>query len=160
VPCLHLARNGPSKFCGEGLMLRAERTWRGRCLRVTRVTPLTFYREWMVQLLTRGRGRRFMVALAAPLPGATYAGVRWSTLAYVEKVRSQFLSLRQVDRTRVFSARSYWQISPVEAAISDRSSSLRIGKVGLFFSERLASLQTSGLHCVRTVLEIRTFRAT
>src|SRR6266478_4271940 len=37
---------------------------------------------------------RFMVALAAPLPGTTYAGARWSTLAYVEKVRSQFLSLR------------------------------------------------------------------
>src|SRR3981189_1467218 len=40
-----------------------------------------------------GGGRlRFMVALAAPLPGTTYAGTRWSTLAYVEKVRSQFLS--------------------------------------------------------------------
>src|SRR6266850_4065528 len=37
-----VARNGPSKFCGEGLMLRAERTWRGRYLRVTRVTPLIF----------------------------------------------------------------------------------------------------------------------
>src|SRR6267142_122746 len=36
------AQNGPSKFCGEGLMLRAERTWRGRYLRVTRVTPLIF----------------------------------------------------------------------------------------------------------------------
>src|SRR5258707_1747019 len=45
-PCPMLARNGPSKFCGEGLMLRAERTWRGRYLRVTRVTPLTFYPEW------------------------------------------------------------------------------------------------------------------
>jgi hypothetical protein len=33
--------------------------------------------------------------LAAPLPGTTYAGTRWSTLAYVEKVRTQFLSLRQ-----------------------------------------------------------------
>jgi hypothetical protein len=28
-----LAQNGPSKFCGEGLMLRAERTWRARYLR-------------------------------------------------------------------------------------------------------------------------------
>jgi hypothetical protein len=43
-----------------------------------------------------GGGRlRFMVALAAPLPGTTYAGARWGTLVYVEKVRSQFLSLRQ-----------------------------------------------------------------
>ncbi len=32
----------------------------------------------------------------APLPGTTYAGTRWTTLAYVEKVRSQFLSLRQI----------------------------------------------------------------
>ena len=63
---------------------------------MTRVTPLTFYPEWVVQVATRGRGRlRFMVALAAPLPGTTYAGTRWSTLAYVEKVRPQFLSLRQ-----------------------------------------------------------------
>src|SRR5260370_26955681 len=35
-----------------------------------------------------------MVTLAAPLPGTTYAGTRWSTLGYAEKVRSQFLSLR------------------------------------------------------------------
>jgi hypothetical protein len=34
-------------------------------------------------------------ALVAPLPETTPASVRWSTLAYVEKVRSQFLSLRQ-----------------------------------------------------------------
>src|ERR1700686_1826407 len=75
-----LYQNGPSKFCGEGLMLRAERTWRGRYLRVTRVTPLTFYPEWMVQVANQGRGRlRFMVALVAPLPGTTYAGTRWST---------------------------------------------------------------------------------
>jgi len=51
-----LAQNGPSKFGGEGLMLRAERTWRGRYLRVTRVTPLTFYPEWMVQVAHQGAG--------------------------------------------------------------------------------------------------------
>src|SRR5438477_11408539 len=35
--------------------------------------------------------------------GTTYAGTRWSTLAYVEKVRSQFLSLRQqvIDITEI-----------------------------------------------------------
>jgi hypothetical protein len=61
-----------------------------------RVTPLTFYPEWMVQVAHQGAGGLwFMVALAAPLPGTTYAGTRWSTLAYVEKVRPQFLSLRQ-----------------------------------------------------------------
>ena len=51
-----LAQDGPSKFCGEGLMLRAERTWRERYLRVTRVTPLTFYPEWMVQVADQGAG--------------------------------------------------------------------------------------------------------
>jgi hypothetical protein len=45
------------------------------------------------RLLTGGR-LRFMVALAAPLPGTRYAGSRWSTLICVEKVRPQFLSLR------------------------------------------------------------------
>jgi hypothetical protein len=35
-------------------------------------------------------------ALAPPLPGTTSARTRWSTLAYVEKVRPQFLSLRQL----------------------------------------------------------------
>jgi hypothetical protein len=71
---------------------------------VTRVTPLTFYRERMVQVAHQGRGRlRFMVALAAPLPGTTYAGARWGTLVYVEKVRSQFLSLRHISRLGVFS---------------------------------------------------------
>src|SRR3981189_2251723 len=37
-------------------MLRAERTWRGHYLRVTRVTPLTFYRAWMVQVAHQGAG--------------------------------------------------------------------------------------------------------
>jgi hypothetical protein len=55
-----------------------------------------FYPEWMVQVAYQGAGGlRFMVALAAPLPG-TYAGTRWTTLGYPEKVRSQFLSLRQL----------------------------------------------------------------
>jgi hypothetical protein len=35
-----------------------------------------------------------MAGLAAPLAGTKSATARWSTLAYVEKVRSQFLSLR------------------------------------------------------------------
>src|SRR5258708_15301075 len=42
-----------------------------------------------------GRLRFTMAALAAALPGTTSARARWSTLAYVEKVRPQFLSLRQ-----------------------------------------------------------------
>jgi hypothetical protein len=103
---------------------------------VTRVTPLTFYRERMVQVAHQGAGRlRFMVALAAPLPGTTYAGARWGALVYVEKVRSQFLSLRQLGSILLFSARECGQLSPVLAAISDLSFGLQIGRVGSFFSE-------------------------
>src|SRR5260370_39021817 len=117
-----LAQNGPSKFCGEGLMLRAERTWRGRYLRVTRVTPLPFYPEWMVQVAYQGAGRlRFMVALAAPLPGTTYAGTRWSTLAYVEKVRPQFLSLRQ----QVIDIAEIIVVAPICATFPSVSVSIR-----------------------------------
>jgi hypothetical protein len=38
-----------------------------------------------------------------PLPRTTPARARWSTLAYVEKVRPQFLSLRQHFRSSAFS---------------------------------------------------------
>ena len=37
-----------------------------------------------------------MAALAAPLPGTTYSGARWSTRGYAEKVRTQILSLRSI----------------------------------------------------------------
>src|SRR5258706_15225210 len=78
-----LAQNGPSKFCGEGLMLRAERTWRGRYLRVTRVTPLTFYREWMVQVAHQGRGASGSwwpwPRLCQELRTQELAGVLWPT---------------------------------------------------------------------------------
>jgi hypothetical protein len=63
-----------------------------------------FTQNGWCRLPTRGRGRlRFMVALAAPLPGTTYAGTRWTTLGYPEKVRSQVLSLRQLSQSPVFS---------------------------------------------------------
>jgi hypothetical protein len=131
-----MAQHGPSKFCGEGLMLRAERTWRERYLRVTRVTPRTFYPEWMVQVAHQGAGRlRFMVALAAPLPGTTYAGTRWTTLGYPEKVRSQVLSLRQIPRADVFSGRTRSQFSPVIVPVFRLSHGHPIGRVGLLFSE-------------------------
>ena len=42
-------------------------------------------------------------ASAVPLPGKTSARARWSTLAYAEKVRPQFLSLRHSYRPRNFS---------------------------------------------------------
>jgi hypothetical protein len=40
----------------------------------------------------------------------------------LEKVRSQLLSLRQLRRGRLFSARGCWVLSPVLAAISDLGS--------------------------------------
>ena len=57
---------------------------------MTRVTPLALYREWIVQAAHQGAG-----AAWPPLLGTTCARARWGTLAYVEKVRPQFLSLRQ-----------------------------------------------------------------
>jgi hypothetical protein len=75
-------------------MLRAERTWRGRYLRVTRVTPLTFYPEWMVQVAHQGAGAPQVHGGFGRAFARNYAGTRWGILAYVEKVRSQFLSLR------------------------------------------------------------------
>jgi hypothetical protein len=91
-------------------------------LRVTRITPLTLYREWIVQAARqRGWGGPL-----PPLPGTTSARTRWSTLAYAEKVRAQFLSLRQLGRSPVFSART-WQLSPFAAAISHLNSGPLIG---------------------------------
>ena len=81
-----------------------------------------------------------------------------STLGYAEKVRSQFLSLRQLGRSRLFSAQLCWQLSPVLAAISDLSAGLLIGKVSSFFSKWPISLRSSGLRGFGTVLEIRVFR--
>ncbi len=112
----------------------------------------------MVQVAHQAAGRlRFMVALAAPLPGITYAETRWSTLAYVEKVRPQFLSLRHLARGCLLSGASCWQFSPVAVAISNLSSGLPIGGTALFFSEGPVSLRTSGLHRFGTVLEFERF---
>ena len=74
---------------------------------VTRVTPLTLYREWIVQAARQRGWGAFGPARAGPsrppLPGTTSAIARWSTLAYAEKVRPQFLSLRQHFRSSAFS---------------------------------------------------------
>jgi hypothetical protein len=77
-----------------------------------------------------------------------------------EKVRTQFLSLRQIIRGSVFSGRSPWQLSPASVAISNLSSGLPTDRVVLLFSERPVSLRTSGLHSFGTVLEIQSFRVT
>jgi NAD(P)-dependent dehydrogenase (short-subunit alcohol dehydrogenase family) len=58
------------------------------------------------------------------------ARTRQTTLGYAEKVRPQFLSLRQLGRSRLFSARGCGQLSPVLAAISNLISAPRIGPVG------------------------------
>jgi hypothetical protein len=46
-----------------------------------------------------------------------YAGLLSIALAHAEKVRTQFLSLRQLGRSPVFSERTYWQLSPAAAPI-------------------------------------------
>ena len=56
------------------------------------------------------------------LLGALSAQALWTALEYVEKVRPEFLSLRQLGRSRLFSAQLCWQVSPVLAAISGLSS--------------------------------------
>ena len=113
------------------------------------------------QPLFPGWGRFFWKGdVSAPSPGTTYAGPRWSTLAYVEKVRPQFLSLRQLAHGWVFSRRIRWQLSPAAAAISNLSSGLPTGRAALLFSARPVSLRTSGLHPLGTVPEIRSFRVT
>jgi hypothetical protein len=66
-------------------------------------------------------------------------------------------SLRQLDRSRIFSARDCWQLSPVLAAISDLSTGLLIGRGGSFFSEWLNSLWSSGLRGFSTVLKFECF---
>lgn len=68
------------------------------------------------------------------------------------------LSLRQLGRSRVFSARTCRHISPVEAAISRLNSGLQIDRAGSLFSEWPISLWSSGLCGFGTVLEIRMFR--
>jgi hypothetical protein len=83
---------------------------------------------------------------------------RRTTQMHMEKVGPQFLSLRQLGQSRIFSSRDCWQLSPVLAAISNLSSGLLIGRGGLFFSDWLISLRSSGLRGLSTVLEIRVFR--
>jgi hypothetical protein len=117
------------------------------CRGSTGVTPLALYR-----------------GLNCPTPwgstGTTAVGARRSMLTYVEKVRPQFLSLRQFAQGRVFSRRSCWQLSPVVVAISNSSSGLPTGITALLFSETPVSLRTSVLRRFHTVLEIRSFRVT
>ena len=63
----------------------------------------------------------------------------------MERVRTQFLSLRQLCRSYRFSARGCWYFAPVLAAISDLSSGPLIGRIrpsspnGSFLSKALDS---------------------
>ena len=82
---------------------------------------------------------------------------RETTVVYAEKVRSQFLSLRQINRGSVFSELSHSQLSPITAAISNSSFGLPRTEMVLLFSKRAVSLRTSGLHPFGTDREIRLF---
>jgi hypothetical protein len=73
-----------------------------------------------------------MAALAAPLPGTNYARARWSTLVYVEKVRSQFLSLRHPYSAPRFLHRWMGRKSPVNWGISIAATVLEIAELRHF----------------------------
>jgi hypothetical protein len=80
---------------------------------------------------TESYGR--LLATNGPAP---HARLRSGTLVCVEKVRSQFLSLRHVGRGSVFSRRNCRQLSPVTAAISNLNSGPRTSRNALLFSEK------------------------
>jgi hypothetical protein len=80
----------------------------------------------------QGTARRAEAACVGTL-AALFAVLLSSTLDNVEKVRSQFLSLRQFHRSPLFSGSTCWQLSPVVAAISNLGSGLRIGRAGFVF---------------------------
>jgi hypothetical protein len=95
-------------------------------------------------------------------PGRSlYAGSLSSTMAPAEKVRPQLLSLRQLGRSRLLSARGCWKFSPVLAAISDLSSGLQSAKSAhsspnrSFLSEALDSTDSvrfSKLECFERLM--------
>jgi hypothetical protein len=110
---------------------------------------------------TPGQNGRFAASgggLGAPLGPRPARPTPWPTMEHLEKVRSQFLSLRQITRACGFSGRTRSQLSPVTVPVSRLSYGPPIGRVGLLFSERPVSLRSSGLRRFDTVLEIPTFR--
>ena len=84
----------------------------------TGVTPVAPYQGRNCTIARGGRRSAVDASSGALLLGITTAGTRRSTLTYVEKVRPQFLSLRQLGRSHVFSERTCWQLSPAAAPIS------------------------------------------
>jgi hypothetical protein len=92
--------------------------------------------------------------------GAEAAKIHRVALIHVEKVRSQFLSLRQPVQALCSPGQTRSQASPEAVAISNLSSRLSTGRTGVLFSEAPISLRTSGLHPFGTVLEIRSCRVT
>lgn len=81
-------------------------------------------RRWITAWLRPMNGRRFGCALASC---DLFAPSLKTTLGYAEKVRSQFLSLRQLAEGSAFSRRSSGQLSPITVAISRFSFGLSMG---------------------------------
>src|SRR2546430_9678917 len=86
-----------------------------------------------------------------------FAGVCWTTLACVEKVRPQFLSLRQLTDALFSRGDLIGKLTQYPESFSNLSSGLLNGRIVPFFSERPASLRTYGLRPPSTVLEIQSF---
>jgi hypothetical protein len=74
-------------------------------------------------------------------------------MEYLEKVRSQFLSLRQLTQRRVFSGQSCWQLSPIAVVVLKFEFRTHDRQDLPIILRRAISLQTSGLRPFRTVLE-------
>jgi len=68
-----------------------------------------------------GRQVRPSPALTREFPSPDPAWIPQTTLGYVETARPQFLSLRQTERSAVFSEAIPWQLSSVTEAISNLS---------------------------------------
>jgi hypothetical protein len=85
---------------------------------------------------------------------ALYARLPSVTMVHVEKVRPQFLSLRQFAQDRAFSERGHRHSSPVAMAISNLGCALSTARTALLFSEWPVSLRSSGLRPFGTDLEI------
>jgi hypothetical protein len=74
--------------------------------------------------------------------GAAYAGLLFHTLVYAEKVRAQFLSLRQLVQWSEFSERTLWQLSPIHRACFGSGSELSAGRIAPLFSDWAIFLRT------------------
>jgi hypothetical protein len=98
----------------------------------TGVTPVAPYQGRNCTIARGGRRSAVDACSGALLLGTTTAGTRRSTLTYVEKVRPQFLSLRQPYSAPRFLHRWMGRKSPVNWGISIAATVLEIAELRHF----------------------------